>query len=138
METSLNSSAFRALVEPLPPKSRSKVSNGSSHFVEADQRGQWARRWRDVLSEIVSDLGGVDLLSEGQKQLARRCATISIACEKMEGSAASGKEIDLVAYGQLTDRLGRTLQRLGLKRQPRNVTPPSIEEYRRHVLGASS
>jgi hypothetical protein len=50
---------------------------------------------------------GRDGLSEGQRQLARRCATISIACEKMEGEAAAGNEIDLDAYGTLTDRLGR-------------------------------
>jgi len=81
-----------------------------------------------VLAEIISDLGGVDLLSEGQKQLARRCATISIACERMEGEAALGNEIDLDAYGTLTDRLGRTLVRLGLRRVPRDVSP-SLADY---------
>ena len=84
-----------------------------------------------MLAEIISDLGGADLLSEGQKQLARRCATISIACERMEGEAALGKEIDLDAYGTLTDRLGRALQRLGLKRHPRDITPPDPLEYAR-------
>jgi hypothetical protein len=84
-----------------------------------------------VLAEITNDLGGADLLSEGQKQLARRCVTISIACERMEGEAALGNEIDLDAYGTLTDRLGRALQRLGLKRRPRDVTPPDPLEYAR-------
>lgn len=73
-----------------------------------------------MLSEILSDLGH-DGLSEGQRQLARRCATIAIACERMEGEAAQGNEIDLDAYGQLTDRLGRCFTRLGLKRQARQV-----------------
>ena len=108
------------------------MTNGKRYFVEADQRGPWARRWRDVLGEIISDLGGAGLLSEGQKQLARRCATIAIACEKMEGEAAQGNEIDLDAYGTLTDRLGRALQRLGLKRQARDITLPLRE---RLVLG---
>ncbi|MBV8420654.1 MAG: hypothetical protein JOZ26_11640 [Hyphomicrobiales bacterium] len=99
------------------------MTNGSSPFVEADGRGPWARRWRDVLGEITSDLGGHDVLSEGQRQLARRAATISIACERMEGEAAAGKEIDLEEYGRLTDRLGRAFQRLGLRRQPRMVEP---------------
>jgi hypothetical protein len=62
---------------------------------------------------------------------ARRCVTISIACERMEGEAALGNEIDLDAYGTLTDRLGRALQRLGLKRRPRDVTPPDPLEYAR-------
>jgi hypothetical protein len=56
-------------------------------------------------------------LSEAQRQLARRCATIAIACEKMEGEAAAGNDINLEVYGTLTDRLGRCFQRLGLKRQ---------------------
>jgi hypothetical protein len=68
MESSLNSSADRAMVERRPSKQRSRVSNGKTLFVEADQRGPWARRWKDVLAEIIRDLGGADLLSEGQKQ----------------------------------------------------------------------
>src|SRR5262245_59180005 len=110
------------------PCQRSRVTNGKTLFVEADNRGPWARRFRDVLTEIVSDLGGPDLLSEGQRQLARRIATISIACERMEGEAAAGEPINLELYGRLTDRLGRALQRLGLERRPRDVTP-SLAEY---------
>ena len=75
-----------------------------------------------MLAEIISDIGR-EGLSEGQRQLARRCATISIACERMEGEAARGAEIDLETYGTLTDRLGRAFQRLGLKRQSRDVSP---------------
>jgi hypothetical protein len=47
----------------------------------------------------------------------------AIACERMEGEAAAGNPIDLDAYGTLTDRLGRAFQRLGLRRQPREVGP---------------
>ena len=86
----------------------------------------WARRFRDVLAEILSDIETANVgLSEGQRQLARRCATIAIACARMEGVAAAGNEIDLVQYGTLTDRLGRAFQRLGLRRVPRNVGPLS-------------
>jgi hypothetical protein len=51
------------------------------------------QEFRDVLAEITSDLGGADLLSEGQRQLARPAATISIACERMEGEAAASNAI---------------------------------------------
>ena len=107
---------------------RSRVTNGSTPFVETDGRGPWARRWRDVLAEITSDLGGRGVLSEGQRQLARRCATIAIACERMEGRAALGEEIDLEEYGRLTDRLGRAFQRLGLERRARTVEEQSLAE----------
>jgi hypothetical protein len=112
----------------VPLTQRSRVTNGKTPFVEADRRGPWARRWRDVLAEIISDIGGHEAgLSEGQRQLARRCATIAIACERMEGEAALGHEIDLEQYGTLTDRLGRCFQRLGLRRQARDVTPSIAE-----------
>jgi hypothetical protein len=116
---------------------RSRVTNGKTLFVDSDQRGPWARRWRDVLAEVLNDVsaGDADRLSEAQRQLARRCATISVQCEKMEGEAALGNDIDLEQYGTLTDRLGRALQRLGIKRQiksAKDITPPSVEAYLKH------
>ena len=65
------------------------MTNGKTLFVEADGRGPWGRRFGDVLGQIIGDLGGHDVLSEGQRQLARRAAPISIACERMEGEAAA-------------------------------------------------
>lgn len=130
------SSLDRCTAVAQSPRQRSRVTNGRSAFVEADQRGPWARRWRDVLAEIISDIGGHNAgLSEGQRQLARRCATIAIACERMEGEAAAGKEIDLDAYGTLTDRLGRCFQRLGLKRQARDAAS-TLNEYLTTRYGA--
>jgi hypothetical protein len=85
-----------------------------------------------VLYQIVNDLGGADILSEGQKQLARRAATLCIACEKLEGEAAAGRDINLDTYGQMVDRLGRAFHRLGLKRQARDVTPSPLEYARAH------
>jgi hypothetical protein len=123
MEAVENSRIERRGSAARPPTMRSKVTNGKRLFVEADGRGPWARRWRDVLAEITSDLGGADLLSEAQRQLVKRAATIAIVCERMEGQAAEGNEIDLEVFGTLTDRLGRTLQRLGLKRVPRDIGP---------------
>jgi hypothetical protein len=105
------------------PRLRSAVTNGKRLHVVAPGDGKWSRRFRDVLSEIISDIGGHDGLSEGQRQLARRATTISIICERMEGEAAAGHEIDLEVFGTLTDRLGRCFHRLGLKRQARDLGP---------------
>jgi hypothetical protein len=110
------------------PRSRSAVSNGKRLHVVPPGDTKWARRFRDVLAEIVSDLGGADQLSEGQRQLARRAATISLECERLEARAVTGEAIDLEVYGQLTDRLGRTFGRLGLKRVATDVTP-TLAEY---------
>ena len=106
-------------------KQRGRVSNGNALFLDGvDGRSAEARRFRDILAEIASDLGGFDTLSEAQRQLVRRCALLGMRCEIMEAAAISGAaEIDIELYGRLTDRLGRTLQRLGIKRVARDVTP---------------
>jgi hypothetical protein len=116
-------SGYSAATVARPPRTRSRVSNGSSLFVDAiDGRSREARRFRDVLAEIVSDLGSASDLSEGQRQLARRAALLSVECERMEAEAVAGKAIDLDTYGKLCDRIGRAFQRLGLRRRPRDVT----------------
>jgi hypothetical protein len=105
------------------PEARSRVTNGRQEFlVPTDQRSVRARRWRDVCTQITADLGG-EPMSEAQRQLVRRATTIAVQCEVMEADAANGREINLDTYGQLTDRLGRVLSRLGIKRQPRDVSP---------------
>jgi hypothetical protein len=41
----------------------------------------------------------------------------------LESAAVAGQPFGLDVYGQLTDRLGRAFQRLGLKRVMHDVTP---------------
>ena len=109
---------------------RSAVSNGTRLFCVdgLDGRSQTARRFRDLVETIGNDLGGVDHLSEGQKQLIRRAATLSIMAEAMEADAVRNLAFDGEAYGVLCDRLGRCLQRLGLERKARDVTP-TLQSY---------
>ena len=85
-------------------------------------------RFRDLVDDICSDLGGRDRLSTGQLQLARRAATLSVMSEMMEIDVINGKPFDVDLFGQLTDRLGRCLQRLGLERVSRDVTP-TLQSY---------
>jgi hypothetical protein len=113
-----------------PRNNRSKVSNGTTLFAPdlTDGRSRSGRRFRDILDEIHSDLGGTEHLSEGQRQLCRRAATLSMTAEGMESHAVMGEPFDVDLYGQLTDRLGRCLQRLGLERRSRDVTP-KLSDY---------
>jgi hypothetical protein len=111
----------------------SKVTNGSKLFLPGcDGRSAIARRARDIFDAFCRDLGGHDQLSEAQTQLVRRASMISIKCEEMESRGASSQSIDLDVFGKLTDRLGRTLQRLGIKRVLKNITP-SVADYVEHV-----
>jgi hypothetical protein len=119
------------------PQARSRVSNGAADFLVpiTDQRSKQARRWRDICGQITADLGG-EPLSEAQRQLVRRATTISVQCEVLEAEAANGREIDINIYGQMADRLGRCLQRLGIKREPRDVTP-DLRSYLAAKRGAA-
>ena len=75
-----------------------------------------------------NDLGGRENLTEPQQQLIRRCAMISAQCELMEAETVGGKPLNAIAYGTLTGHLTRTLNALGLKREPIDVTP-ALYEY---------
>jgi hypothetical protein len=141
MESSQISSLVHQTPEVIAKKSRSRVTNGKRWFVERDGRGPWARRWRDIIAEMTNDLGGFSLLSESQKQLIRRCATIALACERAEAKAAHGEDIDFELFGKLTDRLGRAFERLGLERVPRSVNdviPPAPASWSRLRSGLSA
>ncbi len=109
----------------LPAVSRSKVTNQSALFLEGvDGRTAVARRWRDLYAEITADLGGPDALSEVERQLARRCATLSVEAESMEAASAGGDgELDVDRFVVLTNALGRAAAKIGLRRRARDVTP---------------
>jgi hypothetical protein len=121
---------------------RSRVTNGSTLLPLADGRSVTARRFRDLFEDICTDLGGADLLSEGQKQLARRAAMLSAECERLEALAARDErptrenwkedlanKFDVVTYGICCDRLGRLFDRLGLERRARPISNPVLEYF---------
>jgi hypothetical protein len=123
-----------AALESRKSHGRSRVTNGNELFVEpTDRRTAISRRFRDILSAIVADLGGADRLSEGQRQLARRVALMCVECERMEARSVSGETVDLDMFGQLSDRIGRACQRLGLKRVPREIVP----DLRTYIAGSA-
>lgn len=103
-------------------KGRSRVTNGSQLLPLADGRSTTARRFRDVYEQIATDLGGLNHLSEGQKQLCRRTEMMCAELERMEALSVRGEQVlDLAEYGRVTDTIGRCLQRLGLSRMMKDV-----------------
>jgi hypothetical protein len=81
--------------KPPPPKTdrrtRSRVTNRSKLFLTGPQYSAEARRFGDILRAIVNDLGGDGApLSEGQLQLARRAASLSVSCELLEQTILTG------------------------------------------------
>ena len=114
-------------------KQRSAVTNGSRLLTEGDNRSSWARRMRDVIELHVSDLGGWVNVTEAEKSILRRAATLTVELERLEArfsnSDHSPRDCDLQTYQRLTNTLRRALEAVGIHRRPRDVTPPTLDTY---------
>jgi len=111
------------------------MSNGHALPRSVDQRTLWARRFRDLLALHLNDLGGEDAASEAEKAIVRRACTLIVELERMEeGFALAGEASlnQLEAYQRTGNSLRRLLESVGLQRRPRNVTPPTLDEYLRN------
>jgi hypothetical protein len=77
----------------------------------------------------ASDIGGEGSLSEAQRSLIRRAATIETELERFEGQLAIGHSVDIDAYGRSAGQLRRILESLGLKRAQREIRLNPIVEH---------
>jgi hypothetical protein len=108
------------------PTARSRVTNGQDLLPGVDGRTLLARRYRDILAQLVADQGND--LSEARLQLCRRFAAAACIAEGMEAKLARGESIDIAEHAQLSSTLVRLAQRIGIDRVPRDVTP-SVADY---------
>jgi hypothetical protein len=136
MEAIQTSFADRAAVERRKSRQRSKVANGTSLWAGIDGRSLWARRAGELLAAHISDLGGPDNISEAERALAKRCAVLITELERREAAFAhAGKATDdgLAIYQTTVNTLRRTLEALGLKRQPREIVPDPLQYARENA-----
>jgi hypothetical protein len=114
----------RTVYDRQPANNRSAIGNRSRLFVDAvDGRSAIARRYRDLVAEHSSDLGGTGVLSEAQRQMIRRAASLACWCEAIESKLADGEDIDIGPYTTATNALRRVLVDLGLERRAKDITP---------------
>jgi hypothetical protein len=106
---------------------KSRVSNGKL-FADAfaDGRSTWARRLKDLIGLFVADLGGESNISEGERNVIRRIATITTELELLEmkfalANGSTAEDLDL--YVRCAGGLRRLLETIGLQRRARNITP---------------
>ena len=110
---------------------RSSVSNGRRILPKiVDGRSLWARRYRDVLALHTADLGGDDNISEAERAILRRAATLIVQLEQMEVKFAQGNDKGYLIdrYQRCSNTLRRLLESLGLQRRARDITP-TVAEY---------
>jgi len=122
----MKSSADSAVIDAPKPQSRSRISNGSSVLPGVDGRSTWVRRLRDLIGLHLSDLGGDAAVSEAERSIVRRIATLTVELERLEAcfaiaGSASADQLDL--YQRTANSLRRLLESVGLERRARDVSP---------------
>lgn len=91
-----------------------------------DGRTRWAKRLKVLKAAYAADLGGDEKLSEMQRSLVQRAATLSVELEAAESEFAAGGKADadrLQSYRQSSSELRRLLESLGAKRPDTSRTP---------------
>jgi hypothetical protein len=117
-------------ITPSKPSFRSSVTNGSIVLAGVDGRSTWVRRLRDLIELHVADLGGPDAISQAERSIVRRAATLEVELERLESVFASAGEAtptQLDLYQRAAGNLRRLLEALGLQRRPKDVTPTLSE-----------
>jgi hypothetical protein len=120
------------------PRQRSRVGNGHKLIAGCDGRGRWVRRLKDLLDELISDLGGVDNTSAAERHIVRRACVLIVELERLESKFAQAGEVsvdDLDCYGRIAGNMRRLLESVGLQRRARDVTPDPLEyaAHREHT-----
>ena len=90
---------------------------------DLDNRTAAARRARDLVADLESDLGGGDRLSVGLRELVKRAAMLGAIVEDCEVRWLERKPVDLDTYLAAVNAQRRVLVTVGLDRVPRDVTP---------------
>lgn len=116
-------------VVPRPLTVRSAVTNDPLLLRGVDGRSMVARRYRDVAIALADDLGGQDKLSEPSKILVRQAAALTVQVEGLQSKIVAGEDIELEQLTRLSNVLGRTLQRLGLKKPRARPTTPLAAHF---------
>jgi hypothetical protein len=114
-----------AIVEPKLTH-RSRVTNGSAVLPDVDGRSTWVRRLRDLINLHLDDLGGEHAVSEAERSIVRRAATMTVELERMEAAfamAGEAKPSDLDLYQRTAGNLRRLLESVGLEKRAKDVTP---------------
>jgi len=122
-------------IEPRAPALRARITNHKDLLPGLDGRTSAARRFRDLVSSYIADMGGIDRCSEIKLGLLRRLAAATVQAELLEARMVNGEQIDVGTLCTLASTTLRIASRLGLERRAKNVTP-TVKAYLEHVEAA--
>ncbi len=124
MEAAPTSPPVRPAVARAKDPQKSRITNGTL-LPGIDGRSAWVRRAKDVLAEIVTDMGGVDNTSAAERHIARRATTLIIELERLERKFALAGEADIAdldTYARVASSMRRLLEGIGLKRRAKDIS----------------
>lgn len=124
MDASISLPDSQAIAER-PRNLRSRVTNGTKLIAGLDGRSASARRYRDLSMSLADDLGGAATMTEAQRALVRQAAAMIVQSEKLQAAILRGDIVDSEQLTRLANAATRILSRLGIKRAPRELGPPS-------------
>jgi hypothetical protein len=78
-----------------------------------------ARQYRKIALGLADEFGGQDKLSAPTMALIRQAASMTVTLEDMTTKAVAGEAVDMEQLTRLSNVLGRTLHRLGLRKPQR-------------------
>lgn len=108
---------------PRRKTARSRVTNHADLLPDLDGRSSAARRFRDLVSAFVADMGGLDNCSEIKLGLLRRLAATTVQAELLEARMVNGEAVDIQTLCTLASTTVRLSTRLGLERVAKDVGP---------------
>ena len=123
---------------PLPPECRAAPNALPADYspdalptIDAiDGRTRAARRYRAIREGIYADMGGGETLSEVQRQMVSKFATMAIQLEVMEATALAGGDIDVDLFGRVSAHMRRLGETIGIERRAKDITP-DLKDYMR-------
>ena len=114
-------------------RQRSRVGNGNAFFPgDYKQTSVWARRCRELITDLVVDAGGAENCSAAEQSVIRRASALTVECERFEArfsQVPADQQVDLLEldlYRKLVNTLRLSLEALGLRRRMRDIdiVPP--------------
>lgn len=91
------------------------MSNGSRLLAGIDGRSATARRYRDLVRDYATELGGDDLLTEPMRAMVRQAAAVTVEAEKMQSAIVRGEAVDTEQMVRVTNTLARLMNVLKAK-----------------------
>ena len=111
-----------------PPQTQFSAGMTPGKLPGVDGRTWPARRYRELVACMSSDLGGE--LSTCKAAIVCRAASLMTWCEQQEAEHANSGKLDIQVYTTAVNSLRRLLADLGLERVAKNV--PTLNEWMRN------